>query len=164
MKKTIQANLKKTGEGDRRPAAISFTIPLRPTGQMRGRATAFLKDGRYIARVYKHKKQRGREGQIAAYVVEAALAAKWEKRSNAMGLTVVAFFPIPKSFSKAKRVEIFSGHLFPEVTPDLDNIVKQIKDVCEGILFDNDKRICRVSAAKFYGDPARARVMLWDLV
>ncbi len=164
MEQKAQPNLKKAGSGEMLLKAISFTIPLTPTGQMRGRATAVLKNGRYIARVYKHAKQRGREDRIAAYVVEAALAVKWKKRSNAMGLSVGAFFPIPKRFSKAKREGIAKGLVYPEVTPDLDNIVKQIKDVCEGILFDNDKRICRVSGFKTYGDPAGVKVMLYDLV
>jgi len=113
--------------------------------------------------VYKAAKQKGREGQIAAYVVQAATGNKWALRSNAIGLKLSAFFQIPASCSKKKRREIESGGVYPEVKPDLTNIAKQIEDVCTGILFDDDKRNCDCHIKKFYGDPARIEVVLWDL-
>jgi Holliday junction resolvase RusA-like endonuclease len=143
---------------------ISFTIPLKPSGQMRPRATTRPVNGRRIAMVYKHKKQRGLENQIAAYVVEAALGNKWKTRSNAFGMTLTAYFSIPRSLSKKKQWSIRAGGVFPEVKPDMTNIAKQIEDVCQGILFDDDKRNCDLHIRKFYGDPARIEVVLWDLV
>ena len=145
-------------------ARIALTIPMKPTGQMRPKAAGRLINGRPVAMVYKAAKQKTREGQIAAFVTDAMMKNNWEKRANALGLKLTAFMPIPKSFSKKKREEIKKALVFPEVKPDLSNILKQIEDVCQDVLFDDDKRICQVFCQKFYGDPSRIEVELWDLL
>ncbi len=131
---------------------------------MRPRATTRPINGRQVAMVYKHKTQQRREGQIAAYVVQAALGNKWKTRSNAFGMELTAYFSVPKSFSIKKKWEIKAGGVFPEVKPDLTNIAKMVEDVCQNILFDDDRRNCDLHIRKFYGDPPRIEVTLWDLV
>lgn len=77
-----------------------------------------------------------------------AQASKFERVSGPLIISVVLFMPIPQSWSKKKR-EAF--HLQPHISrPDLDNMVKWIGDVGNGILYDDDAVICAMHAYKFY--------------
>jgi len=59
-------------------------------------------------------------------------------------LTITFVLPLTRT---AKRM----GY----VTPDLTNLVKAAEDACQGILFENDSQIIKVTALKRYllGDP-----------
>ena len=64
---------------------------------------------------------------------------------------ILAFYPIPKGFSKAKRLEITAGHLFPTTKPDCDNIIKVVLDALNGVAYYDDKQVICVSCSKYYG-------------
>jgi Holliday junction resolvase RusA-like endonuclease len=66
-----------------------------------------------------------------------------------------AFFLRPKSCPKKR--------LFPAVRPDLDNVVKLVKDACNTILFHDDAQICQVTAFKLYGDPERIELLVGEM-
>jgi len=61
----------------------------------------------------------------------------------ALVLAVVFKLPRPKSVSKEKRPE-------PTVKPDLDNLVKPIKDAMNGIVFKDDSQVVEILATKKY--------------
>lgn len=129
---------------------IELSIPLTPTGQMRPRHTR-------QGRAYKDKKQITREAQIAGYIVEQA-GGKWIDGPVRMDL--IAKMPIPKSWSKKKKAEAMAGGIWPDKKPDLSNIIKQIEDVAQGLLFDDDKQICEITARKEYSTKPRWIVKL----
>lgn len=64
-------------------------------------------------------------------------------------VTTVFTFKIPKSYSKKKQAELIGK---PKTTkPDLDNLVKAVLDALNGVAFEDDSRICSISAVKLYG-------------
>lgn len=65
----------------------------------------------------------------------------------------VSFFLLrPKSRPKKEK--------YPDRKPDLDNLVKSVKDALEGIIYTNDSRITDEVVRKRYGDPPRVEITI----
>jgi len=125
---------------------IAFSIPLPPRGQARARHMV-TKSG--IGITYKAKEQKAAENKIEAYIVQAA---NGRRLSGPIRLQLVARVQIPASWSKKKREDAINCNIFPEVKPDLSNIIKNLEDVCNGLLFDDDKAICQIISSKVYSE------------
>lgn len=63
--------------------------------------------------------------------------------------TVVALFPIPKSWSKKKQAAAMAGEIRPTTKPDVDNIMKAI-DSFNQVVFVDDSQIVNASVMKLY--------------
>ncbi len=59
-----------------------------------------------------------------------------------------------------KRKLIASGELRPTKKPDLDNLIKGIKDGCNKIIWHDDSQIVDMTVRKFYSEQPRAEVMI----
>lgn len=66
-------------------------------------------------------------------------------------LEVVFYFPYPKSFPKYKREEL----TYKETRCDLDNLIKFVCDISQGVLFHDDAIIASISAKKVYDKDPR---------
>lgn len=73
---------------------------------------------------------------------------------------IIAYFPIPKNFSKKKRQLASYGEIRPAKKPDCDNIAKIILDSLNGIAYEDDKQIIDLKVAKFYSDDPHVKVTL----
>lgn len=63
-------------------------------------------------------------------------------------LDITFHMPIPKSLGKKKKETLHgTPHIKP---PDLDNLVKFILDVAQGIILDDDKLVTVINAKKIY--------------
>ena len=63
---------------------------------------------------------------------------------------IVAYYKIPKSYTK-KRVEaIRRGEEYPTKKPDLDNIAKIVLDSLNKIAYDDDAQIVELTVLKRY--------------
>ena len=70
-----------------------------------------------------------------------------------VSVDIQAYYPIPKSFSKAKRQEAAgSSYLRPTTKPDCDNIIKVVLDALNGVAYYDDKQVVCVSCNKYYGE------------
>ena len=128
---------------------MKMTIPIAPTGQARARAT--VRGGH--ARVYKGTKQRANEdaiiGLLAPHAPETPLAGPVE-------LIVTAWMPIPASKTKRFRADAIAQIERPTNKPDLDNIVKNIKDCLTVLQFwGDDRQVVRIVAEKRYSAEPR---------
>ena len=99
------------------------------------------------------------KGKVRTYSAqsEEEETVKWQLKSRMVGLEplegplnveVICIFGRPKSREKLNET-------FHTVKPDLDNLVKWIGDVGNGILWYDDKQIVTISAVKIYGEKAR---------
>ncbi|MGE6602614.1 reverse transcriptase domain-containing protein [Lysinibacillus fusiformis] len=59
-----------------------------------------------------------------------------------------------------KRKLIASGELRPTKKPDLDNLIKGIKDGCNKIIWHDDSQIVDMTVRKFYSEQPRAEVTI----
>lgn len=75
-------------------------------------------------------------------------------------------FPAPSGMSKANKQAIESGlPVFKHTKPDLhDNLCKAVFDALEGVLYDNDSRICELHSRKIYGNKTGIYLTITDEV
>lgn len=85
---------------------------------------------------------------------------KGQKLDGEIIAEIIAYFPIPKSFSKKKRSEALEGKIKPTKKPDTDNIAKTILDSLNGIAFEDDKQVVALLVKKLYGEEAKVVVEL----
>lgn len=97
-----------------------------------------------------------RQRNNAATLQRAAEAAMVETGypvplDGPLSLEVFAEIGIPASWSKRKKNAAILGNIHPTGRPDLDNIVKQIKDALTSVVYRDDALICVIRARKRYG-------------
>ena len=68
-----------------------------------------------------------------------------------MRVQIRAYFPMPNSWSRAKKGLALSGDIRPGKKPDVDNIIKIVLDGLNGIAYDDDKQVVYASCKKMYG-------------
>lgn len=85
---------------------------------------------------------------------------KGQKLDGDIIAEITAYFSIPKSFSKKKRVQAIEGKIRPTKKPDTDNIAKTILDSLNGIAFEDDKQVVALLVKKLYGEEAKVVVTL----
>lgn len=118
---------------------VTLTIPGKPFAKQRPRFS------RAQMRAFTPK-----ETVAFERVVQQIASLKFdEPMEGPVKLTVLATFETPKSWSKKKTAE----HINRPHTqrPDLDNIVKAIKDGLNRIAYADDGQVSEVAAKKFWG-------------
>lgn len=126
---------------------ITFTIPGEPVAK--GRARSFVRNG-HVAHYTPDKTARYENlVKLAAQQAMAEVAPI----DGAVALTVRAFFSIPKSWSLKKQRSAALGEIMHTKRPDLDNVVKAIKDGANGVAWKDDSQVVDVRASKRYGTP-----------
>lgn len=78
---------------------------------------------------------------------------------GALAVTVSAYVPIPKAFSKKKRVQAEAGTLRPVTRPDVDNYLKTI-DGLNGVIWRDDSQIVQLIGLKQYSEKPRLVVIV----
>lgn len=82
---------------------------------------------------------------------------------SALGIDIKAYMPIPKRTPKYKLPDLVSGKLRPTVRPDWDNIAKLICDALNGVVYDDDRKICEARVQKFYGETPKTIVTVYTV-
>jgi Holliday junction resolvase RusA-like endonuclease len=123
--------------------AVSFTVDGKPKGKGRPRFT-------------RHSSQPYTPASTVAYerLVKSAARLAMANRQPMDGpvsLSVRAVFPIPKSWTKAKRQAAFNGEIRPTVKPDADNSLKALMDGCNKTVWIDDVQVVEASISKQYG-------------
>lgn len=121
---------------------VRFIIPGRISGKGRARATQI---GGFV-RLYTPSKTRAEEAMIATLGKAAVQRAGGKKLEGALALDIVIVQQPPESWSKKKRQQanwIVSGF-------DLDNAIKEISDALNGIAYEDDRQISKISAERVW--------------
>jgi Holliday junction resolvase RusA-like endonuclease len=105
---------------------LIFTIPGEPVAK--GRARSLIRRGQVAH--YTPQKTVHYEN-LVKLVAQQAMAGS-ALLEDAIALTVRAFLPIPISWSLKKQQLAVLGRLTPTKRPDIDNIIKSIKDGLTG--------------------------------
>lgn len=121
---------------------VTFTIPGDPVPQGRPR---FSTHGGF-ARAYDPKKSRDGKSVVKLCAKEAIeMAGLDEPLSGPLVMKVQFGIPLPKS-SYRKRTPVERS--WRTKKPDLDNLLKLVKDACSGIIYLDDNQISRIVAEK----------------
>ena len=75
---------------------------------------------------------------------------------------VVFVMPISLTLNKKRRQMAINGSLYHIKRPDIDNLIKFIYDVCNGIVWKDDSQVVDEYAKKVYGEVSRT--LLWITV
>ena len=67
-----------------------------------------------------------------------------------VAIHVTAYFKIPKSYTKGKRVFCQNNILRPAKKPDVDNVLKAVMDALNRTAYADDKQVIAVSCRKYY--------------
>ncbi len=126
---------------------ITFTIPGQPIAK--GRARSFVRNGN-IAHYTPEKT--ARYENLVRLAAQQAMGEQTPVES-AVVLIVRAFLSIPTSWSLKKQQAAAIGEITPTKRPDLDNIIKAIKDGANGVTWKDDSQVIDVRASKRYGVP-----------
>ena len=85
------------------------------------------------------------------------------KLSGALVMNIDAFFNVPKSLSKKKKMELY-GKPNVQHNGDIDNVAKSILDGLNGVAYDDDTIIYDLHIRKYYVmgemDPERVEVKI----
>ncbi|MFP3867677.1 MAG: RusA family crossover junction endodeoxyribonuclease [Desulfobacteraceae bacterium] len=140
-----------------RPTELKFTIVIPPKAQKRDRTRAFKLGNRFVGRSYKDPEQRIEENRLVALLLEHRPP---EPLEGPLLLGLRAYLPVPQSKSKKWQAAALAGEIRPTTRPDLDNLVKQIKDVCNGIFWGDDRQVVGYvdGTGKYYGAPPRFEI------
>ncbi|QAU22572.1 RusA family crossover junction endodeoxyribonuclease [Dyella sp. M7H15-1] len=138
---------------------IAFTIPGEPVAKGRARSTPLMrngwpvigKGGRPVVTQYTPEKT-ARYENLVRLAAQQAMAGR-DPEQGAVELTVRAFLPIPASWSMRKQRAAALGEIKPTKKPDLDNLLKAIKDGANGVTWRDDAQVVDVRSSKRYGTP-----------
>lgn len=121
---------------------MDFIVDGKPQGKQRPRFSRISKT------VYTPTKTAKYEKQIAKAYTD--LGGKCIPDSCYVSVTVHAFFPVPKSYSKKKREDCLKRGLRPDKKPDMDNILKVVLDALNEVAYEDDKQVVELIGRKYY--------------
>jgi Holliday junction resolvase RusA-like endonuclease len=81
-----------------------------------------------------------------------------EPTAGPVALTVSLSMQIPASWSNKRRALAAAGLIAATKKPDADNVLKGIKDGCNGIIWRDDAQVVRIALEKRYSETPGARV------
>ncbi len=134
---------------------IQFVVEGEPKGKERPR---FCHNGQ----IYTPKQTTTYEQQIIFDYYKQCGNVKFEENSQ-LELFVRAYYKIPKSASKKKRIAMLCEEIRPTKKPDGDNILKAVADALNGVCYKDDKSIVKMSIEKFYSDMPRIDVVVQEV-
>lgn len=132
---------------------FEFEVPGEPVGKGRPR---FTRQGRAYT-----------PAKTAKYenLVSLAFSQKYPDHVPLEGpieMKMIAYFSIPKSWSKKKVEQARLNRIWPTKKPDTDNIAK-VKDALNGIAFHDDSQVVRETIVKMYAESPKLVVYIKEI-
>jgi Holliday junction resolvase RusA-like endonuclease len=79
---------------------------------------------------------------------------------GALRCDMIFYMPIPKASSVKKRAQMISGEIRPTGTPDITNLRKNLEDLLQGVVMENDSKFVEGMTAKYYGEIPRSVIKI----
>lgn len=143
---------------------IFFTVVGEPVGKGRPK---FVRQGSYVT-AYTPEKTASYENLVKLEYQRQTSGNKTAffrfDDTASLSLEIKAFFGIPKSASKKRKVLMTEGKIRPTKKPDIDNVFKVIADSLNGIAYKDDAQIISGTVSKFYSEQPRVEVILTEVI
>lgn len=136
--------------------SIDFVVEGEPVGQGRPR---FARHGRYV-QTYDPPKSKKYKALVAQKLKQVYFNHPIEK---AVKIEIKAYFGVPKSYTKKRKLACLSGRKLPTKKPDADNIEKGIMDAMSKIAYVDDKQVIELHTTKMYAEKARVEVHIEEV-
>jgi len=121
---------------------ICFTIPGEPTGKARARVTKY---GTYTPEKTVNYETLVKEMFAITY-------PNHKPFEGMVKMDIQAYFSIPKSYTKGKKLAAKHNIIRPTKKPDADNILKIIADSLNKVAYKDDSQIVGVNLFKKFTD------------
>ena len=137
---------------------IEFFVPGAPVGKGRPRAA---RRGAGVV-MFTPGKTADYEALVAATAAAALAgdAVAHRMLDGPLEAVLEMRFPVPVSWSKAKRARALAGAEWHTSKPDADNVAKAILDACNGVVFRDDAQVVMLIATKAFSEEPGVRVMI----
>lgn len=130
---------------------ITISLPGIPQGKGRPRFV------RKTGHAFTPAKTRSYESMLQGVAIDAMRGLN--PIEGPVRVEVEAYFPVPASWSKAKRSAALLGITRPAKKPDADNLLK-ILDALNEVVFHDDAQIVSATVDKHYSDQPRLVVKI----
>ena len=137
---------------------IIFTIPGQPVAKGRPR---FARRGAGMA-AYTPQKTQSYENLVK--LVAASAMQGREPSAAPMSLYIVLSMQIPASWSAKRRAMAAGGQIRATKKPDADNVLKSVKDGCNGIVWRDDAQVVIIMLQKKYAEIPSVIVNIKELL
>lgn len=140
---------------------IEFFVPGAPVGKGRPRAA---RRGAGVV-MFTPAKTADYESLVAA-TAAAALAGDvlaHQLLDGPLEAVLDVRFPVPASWSKAKRARALAGAEWHTSKPDADNVAKAILDACNGVVFRDDAQVVVLIVTKAFSEEPGVRVVIREV-
>lgn len=135
---------------------VEFEVPGKPFGKQRPRVVH--RGG--FSRAYTPKETVEYEKKVkSSYKKSTDIVLE----NHPIEAKILGIFPIPESTSKKKRNFMTQNKVHHTKKPDCDNIGKAVLDALNGIAYQDDSQICKLSVEKIYGEDPRVIVCLKEI-
>lgn len=138
---------------------IEFFVPGAPVGKGRPRAA---RRGAGVV-MFTPEKTAGYEALVAATASNAMRAEAGPLFAGPLEAVLEMRFPVPASWSKAKRARALAGVEWRTSKPDADNVAKAILDACNGVVFRDDSQVVILIATKAFSEEPGVRVVIREV-
>jgi Holliday junction resolvase RusA-like endonuclease len=119
------------------------------------------KSGAEFVQTYSPEKTRSYDAVVRT-LAEQAMCGR-PPLAGPLQVNFVAFLPVPRSWSQKRARSALAGLVLPTYRPDLDNMIKNVLDGSNGILFADDALITDMVVSKRYSDRPRAVLEVIEL-
>lgn len=136
---------------------VKFTILGEPMGKERPR---FRRVGNYV-QTYTPAKTKNYETKVRDSYYRENMNTR--HMTGAIEAEIYGVFPIPVSVSKKVRAKMESGEEPYTKKVDADNLAKIVLDALNGVAYEDDKQITKLTVTKVYGTDPRVEVRLREL-
>jgi Holliday junction resolvase RusA-like endonuclease len=124
----------------------TFTIPGQPQAKGRPR---FARRGAHVV-AYTPAKTASYENLVKMAAAEAMRGTQPTARPVALSVTLN--LQVPASWSNKRRAAAYAGSICATKKPDADNVLKGLKDGCNGIVWADDAQVVRIVLEKRYSE------------
>ena len=142
---------------------IEFFVPGAPVGKGRPRAA---RRGAGVV-MFTPEKTADYEALVAATAAAALAGGMRIGTSQLLDGPLAAMlemqFPVPASWSKAKRALALAGVEWHTSKPDADNVAKAVLDACNGVVFRDDAQVVMLTATKQFSETPGVRVVIREV-
>lgn len=138
---------------------IEFIVPGKPQGKARARTV------RQGANTHSYTPDNTvkYETLVKSCFRHAWKKSDWKFTEGPLMAEIIAFYQIPKSWSKKKKQEAWTQGIPPTVKPDCDNVIKIILDALNGIAYKDDNQVVKIKFQKLYATKGSVRVRLSEI-
>ena len=137
---------------------ITFVIPGQPVAKGRPR---FARRGAHVV-AYTPEKTMSYESLVKTLAAEQMNALGLPPSAKPISLEIVLRLQIPASWSKKRREMARIGQIRATKKPDADNVLKGIKDACNGIVWRDDSQVINIGLHKEYSETPFVRVRVME--